>query len=165
MEPLYGTHEQVRISCEGREEDVDAEIAPLVLALWQAGVDVLCSCQELEPGLACLQFADVADATKFLDLVGEFPGLDEEFLDTLYARVSGRSAEGNWLFNAFPKDRSVAEGPVEGDHIVIQNGPPNFHLRVAVRFPTDDIAGALERIKRRLLPACVRENNKPPAPS
>jgi hypothetical protein len=45
---------------------IDAELAPLIKKLWDAGIKTTMCCQEREPGIAWIQFLSRDDALKFL---------------------------------------------------------------------------------------------------
>jgi hypothetical protein len=100
-------HPQVPIAWRGRYAEVDAEMAPLILLLWMAGIDTINSCQENFPGIAWVEFRTTRDAKRFLDLVAAYPDQgdihtvndrtyvgDTPFWETLYGRITGHGAEG-----------------------------------------------------------------------
>jgi hypothetical protein len=49
---------------DGESVEVDEELAPLILALSQLGIETLNSCQENKPGIAWVEFATTADARR-----------------------------------------------------------------------------------------------------
>jgi hypothetical protein len=96
---------QVRITWQERSAEPDEELAPVLLALWQLGIDADDIYQEARPNYETvwLEFASSAAATQFLNLVAEFPDDDDEpYWETLYARVGGSNAAGQWLYMVKP---------------------------------------------------------------
>src|SRR5262245_12701217 len=66
-------HKQVPIQWGIRRAEVDEGLAPLILALWRAGIDTVNSCQENRPGVVWVEFASTFDAERFLSLVACYP--------------------------------------------------------------------------------------------
>jgi hypothetical protein len=103
------THKQTRVAWQGREAEVDEELAPLILALWKAGIDTLLSCQENRPGVAWICFPTARDAKNLLDAVAVCPDQkdlrtvgdrlyvgDVPFGETLYGRISRCGGDDDW---------------------------------------------------------------------
>src|SRR5262245_30555937 len=87
-------HRQVPVAWQGREEEVDEELAPLLLALWKAGIDTCNSCQENRPGVVWIEFPTSLDAQAFLNLVAQYPSEDEA--GTLYGRIMWYAGDQDW---------------------------------------------------------------------
>ena len=66
---LKTEHKQVEISHNGVTTKVDEGLAPLLLAIWEKGIDTCLSCQENFPGIAWIMFTTAFDAERFLNLV------------------------------------------------------------------------------------------------
>ena len=85
-------HKQVAIEWRGRRAEVDEEMAPLILALWRAGISTTLSCQENRPGIAWIAFATPEDARRFLNRVAVYPDAAD------LREVNGRTSVGNVPF-------------------------------------------------------------------
>src|SRR4051794_25473803 len=66
-------HKQVPVEWLGLRAEVDTGIAPLILALWKAGILTYNSCERNRPGVAWVEFATTQHARRFLNLVAEYP--------------------------------------------------------------------------------------------
>jgi hypothetical protein len=64
----------------GRKVEIDADMAPLITACWDAGVETSECCQEAAPGMARIGFLGLADMELFFDLVSGL-GDDERDLE------------------------------------------------------------------------------------
>ena len=64
-------HKQVSIYYLGYDQmiDVDAEMAPLLRALWDKGIMTCNSCQEIEPGIMWIEFYSAEDVEAFVTLL------------------------------------------------------------------------------------------------
>lgn len=67
-EPPAPDHPQVAVTHDGRTVDVDEDIAPLVLALWAAGISTVASCQG-DGDQAYIAFASPDDRRRFAEQV------------------------------------------------------------------------------------------------
>lgn len=138
-------HKQVWVEWKGEGAYVDEELAPLILALWQAGIDTMMSCQENRPGIAWLCFPTPLDAKMFLDLVAAYPDEDDvPFSETLYGRIAGCGSDGDWEYAVNVCDLGVEEDIVHGEVIQTCIGPSDFMFDVSVRFPRTDLPLVLE---------------------
>jgi hypothetical protein len=143
-------HKQVEVQWRGMRRQIDEELAPLILALWQAGIDTVNCCQENFPGIAWIEFLSTHDAKEFLDRVAVYP--DEEDYrrangpETLYDRVIGRGSEGDWRYDLHPFDFGVDEEIVNDEVVETCIGPADFEFSVSIRFPRTDIPLILERL-------------------
>jgi hypothetical protein len=54
-------HKQVKIRLGSRAAEVDEGIADLILALWEAGIGTIMSCQENYPGVAWIELFEEVD--------------------------------------------------------------------------------------------------------
>lgn len=82
--PSDRRHAAVAVQVGERREEIDEAIAPLIEALWRAGIPTLMSCQETKPGTAWIEFEDLKHLRQFLNLVAQY----EEGDDSLYDRIS-----------------------------------------------------------------------------
>jgi hypothetical protein len=146
-------HKQSYIAWKDKEADVDEEIAPLILAIWQAGFDTTNSCQETPmDGRVWIQFDALHGAKTFLNLVGRGHLMKDD-------RIEGY--EGNWhqgweyRIECCPlRELQVPEGvPIwlrfERDGLWFQKpNPACFEFyKCSVRFPRADLPATLERLR------------------
>ena len=135
-------HKQTRVFYPGYREyiEVDEGIAPLLLALWDAGIMTCNSCQENEPGIVWIEFYSIEDVEKLLSLITSSLG-DEieshpEADDWFCYRILGQSGEklDPWRFDAHPN--LCTSDPDEDD--IYPEGPHRIELSISVRFPVAD---------------------------
>jgi hypothetical protein len=138
-------HKQVEIRWGDGRAEVDEKLAPLILALWKAGINTSYSCQG-NMGMAYIQFPTAWDAQKFLNLVAVYPAEDVPFAKTLYGRIVGCWSRHNWQYDLRPNNESVFVDD-KGNAFVAD--PADFEFRVGVRFPPKDIPVVLEQIRQR----------------
>lgn len=103
------SHPQVTVPYGDRTVDVDEGIAPLLLALWRAGIHTVYSCQGdggTEPeNLAYIAFPEPSDTARFAERVAPGrPGwrwtVDHESVG-IYDAVHFPSSEIGWLVALF----------------------------------------------------------------
>lgn len=153
-------HKQVPVEWRGWRAEVDEEMAPLILALWRAGIATTLSYQENQPGIAWIAFATPEDARQFLNRVAVYPatadlrGVDGRsdagntpFWETLYERITGNGDEGNWDYRVWVDDFGVSEELVGDEVVTTHVGPADFEFNVSIRFPRTDLPLILERLK------------------
>jgi hypothetical protein len=147
------SHPQVRVRWRGLEADVDEELAPLIRALWRAGIHTCLSCQENRPGVAWIEFLTARDARKFLNRVAVYPTEAElqeaPFWETLYGRITRRGGEGDWEYDVFPEDWDVEEKLIDDEVEETCTGPADFEFGVSIRFPRADLPLILQRFQSR----------------
>ncbi len=67
-----GKHPTVKLTAPwGEEIDIDKGLAKLIRLVWDHGIKTHQSCQEWEPGWACIEFRTVHDTEAFLNLAQE----------------------------------------------------------------------------------------------
>jgi len=160
------THKQTRVAWQGREAEVDEELAPLILALWKAGIDTLMSCQENRPGVAWICFPTARDAKHFLDAVAVCPDQkdlrtvgdrlyvgDVPFGETLYGRISRCGGDDDWQYAVHVHNWGVDEDLVNDEVVQTCIGPADFAFFVSVRFPRTDLPLILDRLQQATAPA------------
>jgi hypothetical protein len=163
-------HKQVENEWRGLRAEVDVELAPLILALWKAGIFTTNSCQENFPGIAWIQFLTTHHAQRFLNRVAVYPDEgdmrlvngrtyvgDVPFWETLYGRATGYAGEKGWEYALNPYNRGVEEEIVNDEVVETCIGPSDFDFFVSVRFPRADIPLILERMQAPTrCPSCTR---------
>jgi hypothetical protein len=160
------THKQTRVAWRGREAEVDEELAPLILALWKAGIDTMLSCQENRPGVAWICFPTARDAKHFLDAVAAYPDQkdlrtvggrlyvgDVPFWETLYGRISRCGGNDDWQYDMHVHNWGVGEDLVNDEVVQTCIGPADFAFFVSVRFPRTDLPLLLDRLQQATAPA------------
>lgn len=135
-------HPQTLVVVPGFDEaEVDHEIAPLVYALWRAGLRTRLSCQANGPedAYVWVQFDSAEDAQGFLDrTVGRYDREEE----SLYQRAAGVWDAGQlWLYSCEPVDRNLtlqylADGSLDEQHLTRFG---DWAFAVSVRFPRADL--------------------------
>lgn len=150
-------HETTALPCRflgGLEVPVDTEIAPLVQALWTAGLVTGNTCQDSPPGSGrvWIQFLTPEMGAHFADAVAVY----EAGTDTLYNRIFARwtPADGTeppdtWSWSVEIRDAAIKElfddeGRVTEEH----PGKPDADFTLSVRFPRSDLPLVVERMKR-----------------
>lgn len=133
--------------------DVDVQIAPLIRAIWKAGIETRQCCQSRSwPGVAgrriWVQFPDSIKLAKFLDAVTH----DRNACGALYNRVCwprfpfdrpGRRWQYRiHYFDAFIADELMPDGSWAFE------GPPAFYEGVDVLFPKSDLPLVLKQLRR-----------------
>ena len=115
---------------------IDERLAPLIRAIWKAGIETTMCCQEFHRGIAWIAFASADDLTAFLNLVGIYESGD----DTLYNRINYRNgAISAPLWEYFVNVGDLQEN--NGYH-----GPPDFNITIGLFFPVCDIPALLKRL-------------------
>jgi len=77
-------HAAVVVEVGPWREEIDEAIAPLIEAIWQAGIPTMMSCQETDPGMAWIEFEELEHVQEFLNLVADY----EEGAATMYNRIA-----------------------------------------------------------------------------
>ncbi len=143
-------HKQVVVEWQGRKAEVDEGLAPLILALWQRGIETVMSCQENRPRVVWVMFRSPLDIKRFLDL-------------TDYTI--------EWEFNVRPKDMApfyrskeatLGLPPEEAEKLnqLIGDGP-FFELLMSARFPTADLPRVMECVAGTARQATPPRRRKP----
>src|SRR5262245_5404423 len=93
--------ERVPVAWGERDAEVDIELAPLILTLWEAGIGTSNSSQERWPGISWIEFLTASDAEQFLDLIAPTTHGEEGGDETwaLHNRILGPYAGGQWHFD------------------------------------------------------------------
>ena len=133
-------HPAVTVTVGEWGAEIDLQIAPLIRELWIAGIDTLMSCQEVSPGIAWIDFPDVHELLRFLDLVTWY----EDGIDTFYNRVTGQRAG---FISLPPWEYQLDLLDVVEDREVLMDGMGRFDATVGVYFPIPDIAKLTARLQ------------------
>jgi hypothetical protein len=142
-------HPTVRVRHGKLRARIDAEIAPLVGALWQRGILTQWSCQDVSDseadesrrGTAMLAFPDTENAVAFLNATTVF----EPGGMTLYNRMTcqGCRGVGCWGFEVYPMDAAYSW---RSDSYA-GSGRPDYYFRITVFFPATDIPVLVARLE------------------
>jgi hypothetical protein len=144
-------HKQVRVSWGRRSALVDEAIAPLIEALWRAGLETVNSCADNRSGTIRVQFGTAADASSFLRKVGKY----EEGTGTLYHRLKphwrppdgGARSAPDWEYQAIPEDAARTwQEDREGGPGRWHGEGGDFYFSMSVQFPWIDLPVVLERL-------------------
>ncbi|MBI3410992.1 MAG: hypothetical protein HY040_21880 [Planctomycetes bacterium] len=134
-------HATVSVRVGARRANIDRKLAPLIRELWKAGIETTMSCEETEPGIAWIEFADVDNLATFLDTVTKY----EPGNDTLYNRIThmftGPLSAPVWQYTVFPCDMALSVN--EKSH----RGVPSFFFSASVYFPQSDLAILVQRMR------------------
>ena len=142
-------HKTVSVKWDGFEARIDKNIALLIKELWKAGLFTFNSCEENRPGIVWIEFACVAEAEAFLNIVARY----EEGVDTLYNRIRLAWSHydgiipGAWEYDVLPMDYSVDQRFLKDGSIEESStGPSEFLFSMSIRFPKEDYQILLERM-------------------
>lgn len=149
-------HEQAKVFYPGYEEviEVDTGIAPLLLALWDAGVMTCNSCQENEPGVMWIEFYSAEDAENFITLL--MVALRDQIVrrpegdDWLYLRILGEDGEERepWRYEVHP---NVCREHLNSDAFDLDiSALSAIAFTVSIRFPAADYPKVLELLSNCL---------------
>jgi transcriptional regulator with XRE-family HTH domain len=143
----FGPHKQVPVQVGRLQAEVDEGIAPLIEAIWRAGIETVMSCQQNTRGCVWLCFPHACEAEKFLNLVARY----EDGEDELYWRINpewdNRGPLPRWEYSVNIEDLALVN---VGDEDVIEyayDPPPAFLFSVSVRFPPQDLPVVLQRLR------------------
>ena len=124
---------------------IDEDIAPLIEALWQRGIETLNSCQDNgDNHWVWIEFATPLDASKFLNAaIGRFG--DHR---TLYGRAMGTSMDtpDAWTYQVFPMNYGIEESIVDDEVQERRIGPNDVDFSISIRFPRRDLSTVLRRL-------------------
>jgi hypothetical protein len=143
-------HKAITVEVGSWREEIDEAIAPLIHAIWLAGIETVMSCQGNGRGPVWIAFPDEANLVAFLNCVAEYEG----GVDTLYNRMNprwtGKTSLKPWEYEIYPVDAAFYEedSDDDGDSPERHLDPPDFFFFYSVRFPRGDLPVVLERMKR-----------------
>ena len=137
----------IRVTVGEMSEDIDAEIAPLIRATWEVGIETVlaypCDCC----GRVCMVFPTHADAAAFLNTVGRF----EPGKNALYNRMNQEWAsddpDRDWVYNLHLCDRAYDADAAEDADGAAHDGDPDFDFWFSVQFPQEDLQTVSKRMR------------------
>ena len=146
-------HPQTFIEHRAFAAEVDADIAPLILEMWRAGIPTILSCQDngREGARGRIWISLPAGAAEsFLTIAaGEY----SEEIDSLYNRVVGGFEPESWKnirehhawhYGSTPIDVSL---DIDSHAYVTSTGPTEVMVAADVRFPRGDLDEVLKRMR------------------
>jgi hypothetical protein len=132
--------------------EVDAGIAPLLLALWDAEIFTCNSCEENEPGIIWIEFYSTKDSEKLLSLIvralGDQIHKHPEANDWFCYRILGQNGDAlqPWRYDAHP---NVYPARCNRKQIYPKNLEScKVELSVSLRFPKEDYEILLDLLYR-----------------
>jgi len=132
-------HPVVDLQYQGESVEIDEVMAPLIKAIWDAGIETMMCCQEAWPGLAWIEFTSVDEALKFLNIAVVY----DDTKDSLFARASMHSlSSGNcpdWEYQLNVMDALELEPPRK------KGSEAYFWASVGIYFPHEDMEVILQR--------------------
>lgn len=139
-------HQAVTIHHDDQFGDVDENLAPLLFALWHLGILTMRSCQEIEPGVAYIQFADVSQVERFFNAIATVANAETDRL--LWQRIVPREkVDGAWRYALHPLDNSTWLEDVQAKRT--PSRPARLSFTVSVRFPASDVPQLLIKLWKR----------------
>jgi len=140
-------HAAVLVQVGSWKAEIDMAIAPLIREMWIAGIETSMSCQEDADGKVWIEFPDLHDLVKFLNITAQY----EAGAVTLYNRMNYLLPLSDpslaWDYGLFPADASLvwpdandSDGPFGYEE------PPDFYFTFYVRFPVTDLFIVCERL-------------------
>ena len=137
----------VRVTVGHLSEDIDAEIAPLIRATWEADIETVlaypCDCC----GRVCMVFPTHADAAAFLNTVGRF----EPGKNALYNRMNQEWAsddpDRDWVCDLHLWDRAYNTDAAENADSMAHDGEPDFDFWFRVQLPQCDLQTVSKRMQ------------------
>jgi hypothetical protein len=134
-------HPTVIVEVGPWREEIDEALAPLIRETWRAGIETMMCCQEVDPGIAWIEFESVEELYRFLNLVAHY----EPGVDTLYNRIYdervGPASAAAWQYQLNLMD--IFEDQEEQTVY----GLACFTATVGLCFPVTDIPVLLERLE------------------
>jgi hypothetical protein len=149
-------HEQTKVLFPGNQEliDVDVGIAPLLVAIWDAGIMTWNSCEENELGIMWIEFSSMKDVERFLKIqihtLGNRVHKHPDFNDWFCYRILGYEGDhlGPWRYNAHPNVCPITSNQ---SSIYSRNASDcNVEMSVSVRFPREDYPVIIDLISNYL---------------
>jgi hypothetical protein len=146
-------HEQIKVFDPSNHDyiEVDMKIAPLLQAIWSAGIRTCNSCEENSPGIMWIEFFSLADIELFLKIIVQSLGNQihdhPEAYDWFCYRILGYNGDNlnPWHYDAHP---NVVPKRYNHKEIYPKNSLPlDIEISISVRFPHEDLPNVLNIIK------------------
>ena len=139
-----GPHPTVSFTYKNENVDIDELLAPLIIEIWKAGIGTWMSCQEVEVGIAWIEFDSVDDLLKFANIAISY----DADVNSTYNRIEwNRKTLGmtlpEWEFRFSLMDMNYSDSDSER----IFGNEVDFVATVGAYFPHEDIAPMLSRLR------------------
>jgi transposase len=149
MQTLFD-HDQTKVLFPRYQDfiDVDIGIAPLLVAIWDAGIMTCNSCEENEPGIMWIEFYSMKDVERFLAILirtlGDRIHKHPEANDWFCYRILGHEGDRlcAWRYDAHPNIYPV--GPNQSSLYSKRTANCTVELSISVRFPKGDYSVVLD---------------------
>jgi len=142
------THPAVTVRIGPWEAEIDVAIAPLIRELWIAGIATLMSCQENDLGKVWIEFPDVGQLAKFLNIVAQFELGGETLYNRMVRVLSSQDPHAMWDYELFPADAALVWPDEDrGETEFGYEGPSDFFFTCSVHFPPGDLPLVFERLQ------------------
>jgi len=126
---MYNNHKTVHISHDSQEDDVDEEIAPLILNLWKLDIEVQTSIYDKDHDLVWINFPITSAAEKFINIV--YAHSHEEEHKDIHLRMLNQDG---WEFYITPKFLTNWQ----------------FYFSMTVKFPISDLEFVMNQVEDEL---------------
>lgn len=139
-------HRKKNVNYDENEIEIDIELAPLISELWKRNINTMKSCQEINPGIAWIEFISGMDAEIFLNIVAQEVS---EKSNSMYQRIIGMdNCKNHWEYDTHAFDTSMyLETDKNNKTTAHHTGKPRFIFPVSIYFPKSDIKKILKLIK------------------
>ena len=143
-------HRQVKLHYNHELVEIDEDLAPLIQEIWRANIKTIMCCQEVQDGIAWIEFESIRDMLKFLNLTVNFDG---DHKDSLYNRVYTQNLSGTLLPDWEYQINLMDIGEHDPDRQV--GGNVLFEATVGIYFPQHDISHLLKQLSE------INQNSSP----
>jgi hypothetical protein len=134
-------HRTVIVEVGPWREEIDVGLAPLITEMWKAGIETMMCCQEVELGIAWIEFSEIKELYRFLNLVTRYePGSDTRY-NRINWHVRGPMSTPEWTYQFNLHDM------FEGEEEQTIHELARFYATVGVYFPATDISVLLQRLR------------------
>ena len=137
-----GPHSTVSIIYKDEQIEVDEMIAPLITEVWKAGIGTWMSCQEVDKGIAWVEFESVDDLLKLVNIVISY----DVDVNSPYNRIEW---DRNLLGMTLPdwEFRFSVMDILADDAERIVGGEVLFEATVGAYFPHEDIELMVSKLR------------------
>lgn len=132
-------HKKIRVYCKplSASISVDQGIAPILMAIWEIGIDTVGSCQEYMPGFMRIDFFGTASTEAFLNVLVDGIGSDYP-RDELVAGIFGWGYKGyHWKYETNIVDGRAFRADCHRQKVDYSE-PSNMIISSSVIFPIKD---------------------------
>jgi len=132
-------HPTTILEWAGFSAEIDVEIAPLILLIWEQGIDTVSCCQNVEDRVH-IEFWTPADLTRFLDAAVDH----SSDVESIYNRAAIEHEPDDWEdFRVHRLWHYAAGSPIDLNPL---GRRPRFELPVSVFFPRTDLAAVVSAL-------------------